>query len=978
MEIKNEDKAIFSSGMDGGQAFGVNMGPQLFQVMTSSLYKDKPRAVCRETLANFVDAHRERDFKFEGLEPGSEEYQALLDFGYAAPGTPGEVHIPTEVEPWYEVTDFGIGLPVDKVLGEVQYQSNGEVIRDANGHPVRKDGVYTTLFGSDKQLNNRAIGAYGLGCKSPYAISDVFQLVSVVNGEEHRYIMFLDSQRSPKVDWLTKDANGEPAPVKTDRKNGVTVRIDAIPMNMKEKIRLSVSEILQTIPAHEQPIINNGMYKFTPMEVEPIFENLDAVVESHYGSVFNSNYLVVNTGGVIYPLASEKILELLPYNDLEILKNYNRNRCIIVNMPLGTVNIPPSREEITYDDWSMDNLRDVLSPYITKLKGDLEAVIENMPLTPFGMMATVNELSKYLPRESAIEWVRDKIEEQKEEIRKLGFTPMFKDKALHYYAELPEKAVYGADFRCWTQTQYERTRTLSSHQQVVRNIFRGQESVDVGRFIQKDGVVVLNDTKYTKSTILGRFNKLELSDVIELFPYLGGRDDGYAVGGVQDIHTLVVCGPDGEVTKGMDHYESIAMMYCRAGGFDYVLASDICERFDRIQKQKAKLNKSITLGELERNVLDVSGACTSKYSGPGDLMTVEDDKTYLWMPEADFKEYSEIVNSYTKGQDLQEALDQILDSGRRADLYLVKGVRTASRRAVDANPERFIRLDLKALVDARIPIKIKRLRFTHMEAVSMMDRLSIGLDGVYSKILTRTILSLLSTGEHEGTMFWHLSMLKNYPNKEVLTRFMKMVGTNHHDLVTFLAEYFKFFGATGHRAYTRLARRSHTHVMGKKRSIKYQSLPRGTHRDTIPHYLEYDAVGAIPPRKEMETLRSIILLKLISGDKNHSSALSFPSELLKERDLEVFEGVGIEKQVDSIVSGIKKNFFDKYQTEEAEDERDCRCNQIEDVLNRFIRDNYPLGRIEPGRSEKEAIGIFNSAVKVIYPDLHISRMDYTA
>ncbi|MGL4353161.1 MAG: hypothetical protein ACRCTP_04390 [Aeromonas popoffii] len=975
MEIKNEEKAIFSSGMDGGQAFGVNMGPQLFQVMTSSLYKDKPRAVCRETLANFVDAHRERDFKFEGLEPGSKEYLALLDFGYAVPGTPGEVHIPTEVEPWYEVTDFGIGLPVDKVLGEVQYESSGEIIRDANGHPVRKDGVYTTLFGSDKQLNNRVIGAYGLGCKSPYAISDVFQLISVVNGEEHRYIMFLDSQRSPKVDWLTKDANGEPDPVKTDRKNGVTVRIDAIPMNMKEKIRLSVSEILQTIPAHEQPIINNGMYKFTPMEVEPIYENLDVVVASHYGSMFNGNYLVVNTGGVIYPLASDKMLELIDFNDYEMIKNYNHSRCVIVNMPLGTVNIPPSREEITYDDWSMGNIRAALTPYADKLRGDLENVIEGMPLTPFGMLATVNELSKYLPRESAIEMVRDKIEEQKEEIRKLGFTPVFKDKNLRYYADLPETAVYGPDFRCWTQTQYERVRTLSSHQQVVRDIFRGVESVDVGRFIRKDGVVILNDTKYTKSTVMGRFNKLELGDIQDLFPHtLEGEQRVHSTG---DIHTLVICGPDGEITKGMDHYESIAMIYCKAGGFDYTLASDVCERFDRIQKQKAKLNKSISIGELERNVAFLHGDVITKYDGPHDLMTAEDDEKYLWLPEADIQAYINVVRTYSVKKDIEEALNKILGRGTRATLLLVRGVRTASRRAIDANSERFIQLDLKALEEARAPIEIERLKFTAMHPVNMMDRLSIGLDGVYSKILTRTIFGLLDSNEHEGSLFWHLSMFRNFPNKEVLTRFMGMVGTNHHDLITFLADYFKFFGAYGERNYDKRARVGHQKLLGYKRSVKYNRLPRGTHRDTLPEHHHYAKVGAIPPRKEMEILRSLILLKVISGDRNNS-ALAFPSDMMKERDLEVFLGVGIEKQVDSIVADIKKNFFDKYQTEEAADERSYRSKQIEDVLNRFIKDNYPMGRLEPRSSAQEAINIFNQAIKVIYPDLHISNMDFTA
>lgn len=978
MEIKNEDKAIFSSGMDGGQDFGVNMGPQLFQVMTSSLYKDKPRAVCREVIANFVDAHRERDFLFLGLDPNTEEYQALLDSGFAPPGTPGEIHIPTEVEPWLEVRDFGIGLTVDKILGQVQIESTGEVVRDGNGHPVRKDGVYTTLFGSDKQTNNRAIGAYGLGCKSPYAISDVFQVISVVNGEEHRFIMFLDSQRSPKVDWLTKDADGEPAPIETDAKNGITVRIDAIPMNMKEKIRLSVSEILQTFPEHEQPIINNGMYKFTPMETEEIYEQLKVVVRSHYGSMFDSNYMVINTGGVIYPLASEKCTELMDYNDLKMLRTFNEDRCIIIDMPLGSVNIPPSREEITYDDWSMDNIKAALTPYVEELRSNLKAVIDNMPLSPIGMMSTVNKLAQYLPREKAASMVRDKIEERKEEIRKLGFTPVFKDSKLRYYSDLPEMAIYGADFRCWTKNQYERVRTLSSFSQVVRDIFRGKQSVNVGRFIQRDGVVLLNDTQYTKSTIAGRFNKLEKEDLLELFPYLKGREGG-EVDEPGDIHSLVICGPDADVEKSMEHYEAIAMMYCLAGGFDYVLASEVCERFNRIQKAKAKLAGSISLSELERNVFHVSGSIFRKYTGPGDLMTAEDDKKYLWIPRADFNDYCEIADRYTSKGGLQQALDEILcaESDRRAELFMIEGVRTASRRVVDATPERFIRLDLKTLEAMRLRIEIEALRLIRIEHVRMVDRLAIGLDGVYSKILTRAIMCELESSNTPGWLFWNLTMLKNYPNKVVLKDFIKLVGTTHHDLVTFFVDYYHFFGATSVRNSGRLALKNHKEFGGGRSSIAYKRMPFGTHKDTLPEPSAYKAVGACPVRKEMEVLRAIILLRAIAGHPTNN-LLGFPSDAITAKDLEMFRTNDLDSQVRSIIKDVKKKFFDAHQNQRADDDRAHRTKQIKDVLDRFVSGNYPLGRMDLESCVKHAINTFNDAVKVVYPDLVITNMDYTA
>lgn len=77
MRITAVDEELFSNN-DEGTGFGVKMGSKLFAVLTESLYKDKPRAVCRETIANCVDAHRMRDALFSGLTPEDQGWKDLV------------------------------------------------------------------------------------------------------------------------------------------------------------------------------------------------------------------------------------------------------------------------------------------------------------------------------------------------------------------------------------------------------------------------------------------------------------------------------------------------------------------------------------------------------------------------------------------------------------------------------------------------------------------------------------------------------------------------------------------------------------------------------------------------------------------------------------------------------------------------------------------------------------------------------------
>ena len=75
--------------------------------------------------------------------------------------TPFEVHLPTILEPYFSVRDYGTGLTDQEI-----------------------ESIYTTYFESTKTNSNEYIGALGLGSKSPFSYTDNFTVTSVKNGSK--------------------------------------------------------------------------------------------------------------------------------------------------------------------------------------------------------------------------------------------------------------------------------------------------------------------------------------------------------------------------------------------------------------------------------------------------------------------------------------------------------------------------------------------------------------------------------------------------------------------------------------------------------------------------------------------------------------------------------------------------------------------------------------------------------------------------
>ena len=171
MIVNEAKKNVVVSGDFEQTQFKLKADPKAFNILSDKIYTNKVKAVIREISTNAYDAH---------IAAGNDE--------------PFDVHLPTSLEPWFSVRDYGTGL---------SHQDCME--------------IYTTYFYSTKTDSNDYVGALGLGSKSPFAITDSFTVASWFNGEKLVYSAYKDENDCPQFALLTSDETDEP--------NGIEVSV---------------------------------------------------------------------------------------------------------------------------------------------------------------------------------------------------------------------------------------------------------------------------------------------------------------------------------------------------------------------------------------------------------------------------------------------------------------------------------------------------------------------------------------------------------------------------------------------------------------------------------------------------------------------------------------------------------------------------------------------------------------------------------
>ena len=143
MEVKTSNVVMESSEQLQEKQFTIATNAKAFEILTSTLYKNVPSTIVRELISNGYDGH---------IRAGNVDKEI-------------EVHAPFVFEPTFEVRDFGCSMDEETMMN-----------------------VYTTFFSSTKNADNNEVGGFGLGCKLPFAYTDMFTITTYLNGKQQDYI----------------------------------------------------------------------------------------------------------------------------------------------------------------------------------------------------------------------------------------------------------------------------------------------------------------------------------------------------------------------------------------------------------------------------------------------------------------------------------------------------------------------------------------------------------------------------------------------------------------------------------------------------------------------------------------------------------------------------------------------------------------------------------------------------------------------
>ncbi len=166
MKLERANRAIESSGVMETAKATIKATPKIFNFFADQTYANKPRAICRELVANGIDSHT----------------------AAGCPDRPVEVTLPNDLDPVFKVRDFGVGMSHEFMMTRFM--------------------AYTD--GSTKDQSNDQIGGFGIGSKSPFAYTDQYTLRVVHDGVLSVYTMFKDEEGLPSIGLMGQTTTDEP------------------------------------------------------------------------------------------------------------------------------------------------------------------------------------------------------------------------------------------------------------------------------------------------------------------------------------------------------------------------------------------------------------------------------------------------------------------------------------------------------------------------------------------------------------------------------------------------------------------------------------------------------------------------------------------------------------------------------------------------------------------------------------------------
>lgn len=209
--------------------------------------------------------------------------------------------------------------------------------------------IYISAGTSTKNTSNDSIGAFGLGSKSPFAYTDSYTIISYNSGHESRYLVHKTDDGLPSLTLVYTRPTTEPS--------GLEIRI---PSKVPDYYKWS--DAIKT-QLREMPI-----KPVTSVEIEPL-DRVASVNNVHVTRDSVHSYLVM--GGPIYTLDRLQLRQATGWDAF-----YTQ---ILIEAPIGAVDLTPSREQLLYSKKTIDYLASALKDFRADLSKEITAEFDRQP-----------------------------------------------------------------------------------------------------------------------------------------------------------------------------------------------------------------------------------------------------------------------------------------------------------------------------------------------------------------------------------------------------------------------------------------------------------------------------------------------------------------------------------------------------------------------------------------------------------------------
>jgi len=295
-------EAVLSNVGEIGE-FRIRNSAKAFNILSSGLYANKIKAIIRELSCNALDSH---------IAAGTDK-----EF---------EVHLPTTLEPYFSIRDFGTGLNHDQVTN-----------------------IYTTYFESTKTNSNAFIGALGLGSKSPFSYTDNFTVTAVKDGHKGIYSAFINGEGVPSIALMGEEQTDEPA--------GVEIKFSVNDRNDFYKFESEASKVFRWFK--QQPKFTGSV----PRIEKPEYGSKDIIPGVH--QVANSSKSIAIMGNIAYPIE-------VPNHEQNLgILSKMLNCGLVMEFGIGELDFQASREGLSYIPQTIQSIKNKLQQLNVALSGVL-------------------------------------------------------------------------------------------------------------------------------------------------------------------------------------------------------------------------------------------------------------------------------------------------------------------------------------------------------------------------------------------------------------------------------------------------------------------------------------------------------------------------------------------------------------------------------------------------------------------------------